>query len=95
MTIYGQNGRENRFTFLSSSLGEFTENSHLSLFSSEWPDVVIKEEREDGKKHETTTCLPNKPSPILYQNYIYRLSRNPPNSPIRSIDSFSVIKYDC
>ena len=53
--------------FLSSSLGEFTENSHLSLFSSEWPDVVIKEEREDGKKHETTTCLPNKPSPILYQ----------------------------
>ena len=53
--------------FLSSSLEEFTETSHLSLFSSEWPEVVIKEEREDGKKHETTSCLPNKPSPILYQ----------------------------
>ena len=53
--------------FLSSSLEEFTEASHLSLFTSDWPDVMIKEEREDGKKHETTSCLPNKPSPILYQ----------------------------
>ncbi|KAI6654103.1 Conserved oligomeric Golgi complex subunit 1-like [Oopsacas minuta] len=53
--------------FLSSSLEEFTELSHLSLFTSEWPEVIIEEEREDGQKHETSTCLPTRPSPILYQ----------------------------
>ena len=53
--------------FLTTSLQEFSESSHLSLFSSDWPEVVIQEEREDGQKHETTTCLPTRPSPILYQ----------------------------
>ena len=53
--------------FLCNSLGEFCESSHLSLFTSDWTEVIIEEEREDGQRHETASLLPTKPSPILYQ----------------------------
>ena len=53
--------------FLSTSLEEFCEYSHLSLFTSDWTEVLIEEEREDGQRHETASSLPTKPSPIIYQ----------------------------
>ena len=53
--------------FLSTSLEEFCDISHLSLFTSDWTEIVIEEEREDGQRHETASSLPTKPSPILYQ----------------------------